>query len=152
MEENICNTLPKRERLCGKTSISLLLAKGKHGNVPNMRYLYLKGTGQEQSRILISVPKKLFKRAVKRNLLKRRIRESYRKQKHNLTAEGGLDVLFIYSTKEILSYQEIYDAIGAIIEKINSTAISKTNAQARHSELDPESSNPNSCQTGRQTL
>ncbi len=119
METQACNTLPKKERLCGKTSISLLLAKGKHGSVPNMRYLFMKNTGKEQNRILISVPKKLFKRAVKRNLLKRRIRESYRKQKHNLTVEGGLDVLFMYSTKEILSYQEIYDAIGAIIEKIN---------------------------------
>ncbi len=122
MEENTSNTLPKKERLCGKTSISLLLAKGKHGSVPNMRYLFLKNTGLEQNRILISVPKKLFKRAVKRNLLKRRIRESYRKQKHNLTAEGGLDVLFIYSTKEVLTYQEIYDAIGTIIEKINGRA------------------------------
>ncbi len=119
MEEKTCNTLPKKERLCGKTSISLLLAKGKHGSVPNMRYIFLKNTGKDENRILISVPKKLFKRAVKRNLLKRRIRESYRKQKHNLTVEGGMDVLFIYSTKEILTYQEIYDAIGLIIEKIN---------------------------------
>ena len=98
MEANTGNTLPKKERLCGKTSISKLLAKGKHGNVPNMRYLCLKGTGNEENRIMVSVPKKLFKRAVKRNLLKRRIRESYRKQKHNLTVEGGLDVLFMYST------------------------------------------------------
>ncbi len=132
MEARTSNTLPKKERLCGKTSISLLLAKGKHGNVPNMRYLFLKNTGEEHNRIMVSVPKKLFKRAVKRNLLKRRIRESYRKQKHNLTVEGGLDVLFMYSTKEILSYQEIYNAIGAIIEKINgkpSEAMSKRPAE-----------------------
>ncbi len=127
MEEKTSNTLPKKERLCGKTGISLLLAKGKHGSVPNMRYLFMKNTGLERNRILISVPKKLFKRAVKRNLLKRRIRESYRKQKHNLTVEGGLDVLFIYSTKEILSYQEIYDAIGTIIEKINTASAPKAN-------------------------
>ncbi len=122
MEEKTCNTLPKKERLCGKTSISLLLAKGRHGNVPNMRYLFMKNTGSGQNRILISVPKKLFKRAVKRNLLKRRIRESYRKQKHNLAVEGGLDVLFMYSTKEILTYREIYSAIGQIIDRINLAA------------------------------
>ena len=68
---------------------------------------------------MISVPKKLFKRAVKRNLLKRRIRESYRKQKHDLAVQGGLDVLFMYSTKDILSYEEIYSAIGNIIKNIN---------------------------------
>ena len=77
------------------------------------------GTGLEYNRIMVSVPKKLFKRAVKRNLLKRRIRESYRKQKHTLTVQGGLDVLFMYSTKEILSYEEIYAAVGQIIAKIN---------------------------------
>ena len=113
------NTLTKKERLCGKTSISMLLAKGRHGNVPGLRFCCLAGSGSGTNRIMVSVPKKLFKRAVKRNLLKRRIRESYRKQKHNLTVEGGLDVLFMYSTKEILSYEQIYQAVGQIINKIN---------------------------------
>ena len=97
----------------------MLLARGKHGNVPGMRFLCRKGTGNDVDRIMVSVPKKLFKRAVKRNLLKRRIRESYRKQKHNLTIEGGLDLLFMYSTKEIMTYEQIYDAVGQIIDKIN---------------------------------
>ena len=105
--------------MCGKTSIEELLAKGKRGSVPGISYRFYKGTGKEENRILVSVPKKFFKRAVKRNLLKRRIRESYRKQKHNLTVEGGLDVLFMYSTKEILSYEQIYQAVGQIINKIN---------------------------------
>ena len=75
--------------------------------------------GEEFSRILISVPKKLFKRAVKRNLLKRRIRESWRKQKHMLTLEGNFDILLIYSVKEILSYEEIYSSIGQVIDALN---------------------------------
>lgn len=119
METAQTNTLPKEERLCGKTGISHLLAKGKHGNVPNMRYLCLKDNGKEFNRIMVSVPKKLFKRAVKRNLLKRRIRESYRKQKHDLNLQSGVDLLFMYSTKEILSYEEIYKTVGLIIKKIN---------------------------------
>jgi ribonuclease P protein component len=113
------NTLPKEERLCGKTGISHLLAKGRHGNVPNMRYLCLKNNGKEFNRIMVSVPKKLFKRAVKRNLLKRRIRERYRKQKHDLNLKSGVDLLFMYSTKEVLSYEEIYKTVGQIIRKIN---------------------------------
>jgi ribonuclease P protein component len=113
------NTLPKEERLCGKTGISHLLATGRHGNVPNMRYLCLKNNGKEFNRIMVSVPKKLFKRAVKRNLLKRRIRESYRKQKHDLNLKSGVDLLFMYSTKEVLSYEEIYKTVGQIIRKIN---------------------------------
>jgi ribonuclease P protein component len=129
VEQQTRNTLPKKERLCGKTSISMLLAKGKHGNVEGLRYLCRKGTGNDVNRFMVSVPKKLFKRAVKRNLLKRRIRESYRKQKHNLTIEGGLDVLFMYSTKEILSYEQIYAAVGQIIDKINNSGKPKKNEQ-----------------------
>ena len=105
----------------------MLLAKGKHGNVPGMRFLFLKSTGNEVNRIMVSVPKKLFKRAVKRNLLKRRIRESYRRQKHNLTIEGGLDVLFTYNTKEIMTYEQIYATVGQIIERINNSVKPKKN-------------------------
>ena len=123
MDTKAPNTLPKKERLCGKTSIGKLLAKGRHGNVPGLRFLYLTDTGNEDTRIMVSVPKKMFKRAVKRNLLKRRIRESWRRQKHNLVLNGGTDILFIYPSKEILSYEEIYSSVGNIIEKINSTQI-----------------------------
>ena len=129
MEQQTRNTLPKKERLCGKTSISMLLAKGKFTSVPGMRYIFRKETGNDVDRIMVSVPKKLFKRAVKRNLLKRRIRESYRKQKHNLTIEGGLDVLFTYNTKEIMTYEQIYATIGQIIERINNSVKPKKNEQ-----------------------
>lgn len=120
VETEAANTsLTKKERLCGKTAISRLLDEGRHGSVGNIRFLFIAGTGEENNRIMVSVPKKNFKRAVKRNLLKRRIRESYRKQKHNLTVEGGLDVLFMYSTKEILSYEDLFQSVGQIICKIN---------------------------------
>ena len=119
MEGEVRNTLPKKERLCGKTAISKLLAKGKHGNVQGMRYLCLYGNDAEVNRIVVSVSKKFFKRAVKRNLLKRRIRESWRKQKHALKLEGNLDILLMYSVKEVLSYEEIYSAVGQIIENLN---------------------------------
>lgn len=113
------NTLPKKERLCGKTAISRLLAEGKHGSVPGLRYLCLNGSGDPKVRMMVSVPKKFFKRAVKRNLLKRRIRESWRRQKHDLIVKEGLDILFMYPSKEILSYEELYTAVGEIISKLN---------------------------------
>lgn len=119
MEGEVRNTLPKKERLCGKTSISKLLAKGKHGSVSGIRYQCLYGTDSGVNRILVSVSKKFFKRAVKRNLLKRRIRESWRRQKHLLNLEGNFDILLIYSVKEILSYEEIYSSIGQVIENLN---------------------------------
>lgn len=118
MDNQIRHTLPKKERLCGKTGISKLLAYGKHGNIPGFRFCYLSGNQMEYNRIMVSVPKKIFKRAVKRNLLKRRIRESWRLQKESLNATG-VDILFTYSTKEILKFEDIQAAVAKIIEKIN---------------------------------
>ena len=121
------NTLPKKERLCGKTSISQLLAKGRYGNVPGLRFCCLVENGQKENRIMVSVPKKLFKRAVKRNLLKRRLRESYRTQKHSLLASKGIDLLITYSTKDILPHEDICAAVGQIISKVN-RIVEKTTA------------------------
>ena len=132
MDSQTPNTLPKKERLCGKTTIGKLLAKGKHGNVPGLRFLYMTGTGSETNRIMVSVPKKLFKRAVKRNLLKRRIRECWRKQKHDLTISGGTDILFIYPTKEIQTYEQIYSSVGEIIKRINHV---QTNSHQKNENL-----------------
>ena len=131
MEAPAANTLPKRERLHGKTGIDALLAKGRYGSVPDMRFIYRLDNGTGENRIMVSVPKKLFKRAVKRNLLKRRIRESYRRQKHILTHAAGIDMLFTYSTKEILSYDRIYASVGEILESINKSAARKAQSQIR---------------------
>ena len=121
MDTNAPNTLPKKERLCGKKGIERLLAKGKHGSVGKIRFIYAADNGQETNRLLVSVPKKLFKRAVKRNLLERRIRESWRRLKHGIHTDKCMDVLIIYSSKEVMTYQEIYDCIGNVIEKLNGT-------------------------------
>lgn len=64
----------------------------------------------------VSVGKRHFKRAVDRNLLKRRIREAYRKQKHELkealTASGiSMDIFFVYSNARISDYAEIETAM-----------------------------------------
>lgn len=112
-------TLSKKERLSSPKDISALISRGKFGDVPEgLRYCFRRSTGCGLNRMMVSVPKKNFKRAVKRNLLKRRIRESFRKQKHSV--EGtGTDILFIYAKKEIMTYGEIYEAVGRIIQKIN---------------------------------
>jgi ribonuclease P protein component len=123
--EKTANTLPKAERLCGKKGIESLLAKGKHGSCGAIRYIFSEGNNEGCHRILVSVPKKLFKRAVKRNLLKRRIRESWRKLKHQMHCSGS-DILFIYSTKEVLTYLEIYSNIEKIADRLNNVMQKKS--------------------------
>ena len=125
MDNSVRHTFHKDERICGKTGISKLLAGGKHGNIPGFRYCYMTDNGLEINRIMVSVPKKLFKRAVKRNLLTRRIRESWRLQKQSMNA-SGVDILFTYSTKDILEFQEIQSSVAKIIEKVNKATTVKT--------------------------
>ena len=111
-------TLSKKERLSGKSNISNLLSRGKWGSCSGVRYCYLTGTGEPVNRLVVSVPKKFFKRAVKRNLLKRRIRESFRTQKEVIPSCGGTDLLIQYNTSDILAYSYIHALIGQILKQL----------------------------------
>jgi ribonuclease P protein component len=117
------HTLTKEERLCGKTTVSALISSGKWGAMPHLRYCWLAGHETGLNRIMVSVPKKFFKRAVKRNLLKRRMREAYRLQKELLTATG-IDLLLTYSHSEVADFATIYaevtDILGRIQTKLDS--------------------------------
>lgn len=83
--------------------------------------------GEAPASILISVPKKRFKRAVKRNLVKRQVREAYRKNKRLLTdalvaKDKRLVLAFIWLDNEIHPSAEVEEKVKRllfhIIEKI----------------------------------
>ena len=81
-------TFSKEERLCSKKLIERLFAGGNR-SFPAfpLRVVYMPLSVDENPAdvsILISVPKKRFKHAVKRNLVKRQVREAYRLNKHIL--------------------------------------------------------------------
>ncbi|MDY2858406.1 MAG: ribonuclease P protein component, partial [Candidatus Cryptobacteroides sp.] len=56
-------------------------------------------------------------RAVKRNLLKRRLREAYRLQKGLLDGIDA-DILLIYSSREVMSSSEIYVRVGELLDRL----------------------------------
>ncbi len=122
MESRSHKTLHKSERICGKKAIGRLLSKGRYSNAGCLRYCALTGNGAGKDRILVSVPKKLFRRAVKRNLIKRRMRESFRLQKHLLGTSGGNDIMFVYNTREIKPFCEIYESVGQALRTIGRTS------------------------------
>ena len=116
--------LPKSERLHGKSKISALMSRGRWGFTSGLKYCYLKngetsddGILSQPNSIIMSVPKRLFRRAVKRNLLKRRLREAYRTQKDILPSEG-YSILFLYNTKEVLEYAVVREQVASVLQKI----------------------------------
>lgn len=106
--------LPKTERLSGATAVAAVFEHGKHFQAGCLRCKYLPRTGEGPTRIVVSVPKRSFKRAVKRNLLKRRIRESYRRQKALLAQP--LDLLIVYTSREVLPYETIFADMTQLLE------------------------------------
>ena len=111
-------TLPKTERLSGKTAVGTLMKKGRWGVSGCLKYCVLSPGGNDVDRVMVSVSKRIFKRAVRRNLLKRRMRESYRTQKDLLGQAGPLDLLLVYNSKEILDYQVIRQDVAAVLQHI----------------------------------
>jgi len=112
------HTLSKEERLCGKTTVSALISDGKWGATPHLRFCWTAGREAGCNRVMVSVPKKFFKRAVRRNLLKRRMREAYRLQKELLTATG-VDLLLAYSHAEVADFATIRTEVADILQRIS---------------------------------
>lgn len=110
-------TFSKEERICGEKSVSGLLAKGHYDVEGSFRFCSA-DNGLEFSRIMVSVPKKMFKRAVKRNRVKRLIRESFRHQKA-IVKDSPSDILFIYNSKELLPHDDIFTQVGNILNKVS---------------------------------
>ena len=70
---------------------------------------------------MFSVPKRFLKRANKRNLVRRRAKESYRLNKTILTEAVGdrrVRIALVYSTKKIHEYKTINNAVERILGEI----------------------------------
>lgn len=120
------NTLCKAERLCSKIQIEKLFAGGsKSFSIYPLRVVFMPVEKKEDAfaSILISVSKKRFKRAVKRNRVKRQIREAYRKNKHELLSflgekPEGLAIAFIYLSNELIATDEIEGKMKTLLARI----------------------------------
>lgn len=115
-------TLSKAERLSWKRYIDLLFAQGQSFVAFPLRVVYL-WTDEPMpapASILISVSKKKFKRAVKRNFIKRQVREAYRVRKYDVIEplkdkNKSLLLAFLYLDKEIHSFAEIEKAMNKTV-------------------------------------
>jgi len=119
------NTLKRSEKLKSSRIIGELFDSGTSITVLPLK-LFWKSYNNPVSpvRMTVAVPGKNFKRAVDRNLIKRRIREAYRINKHNLNEllsdkKLSLNFVFLYLPKNICTYQQISEAVIRILNKIS---------------------------------
>lgn len=116
------NTYPKTEKLKSRSTIDLLFTQGKSVSKYPLRLVYVPMDATESGENIkmgVSVSKKYFKKAVDRNYFKRVLRETYRLNKNRLldTIDKPYAFMFLYQTKERLSYQEIEEKTVQLFEK-----------------------------------
>ena len=110
----------KSERISEKKIIDNLFSSGKKFSVYpfDVRFLNQDENSASISKVLITVSSSKIKSAVKRNLLKRRIKESYRINK-NIISNKLLMIAFVYVSEEIFTFSVIDKAIKKILKKLS---------------------------------
>ena len=122
-------TLNKSERLDSKKLIERLSAGGnKSFPAFPLRVVYMPLTPEENvadASILISVPKKRFKHAVKRNRVKRQVREAYRHNKHILLkalkakeSPNKMILAFIWLDNKLYSTEQVEYKVKKLLTHI----------------------------------
>ncbi|MDQ4141901.1 MAG: ribonuclease P protein component [Bacteroidota bacterium] len=106
-EEKNSYNFKKEERLRSKKLIEQLFREGSSFNLYPLRFVYIKPASPSVTapQVLISVPKRNFKKAIDRNRIKRQIREVYRLNKAILQPAGFsslqlLGILYIGKEKK----------------------------------------------------
>lgn len=106
---------PKSGRLCGKMRIDALYHEGKRFVSWPLRVTYQPTSDATQ--VLVWAPKSLFKRATKRNHMRRLMRESYRLHQQEL--EGSYMIAFNYMDKQEQPFAVVEKAVCKALKKIN---------------------------------
>ncbi|MDA9312364.1 ribonuclease P protein component [Vicingaceae bacterium] len=120
-------TLKKDEILSKRDDINLLFSEGKHFKEFPFKIIHRLVDKSEGSSLQFgaSIPKRLFKKAVDRNLLKRRCKEAYRLNRNTLKTNCEeqnieLHVMLIYISKEAMKYEIIEQKIILTLQRLQS--------------------------------
>lgn len=121
-------TLNKNERLKKRKLIDELFTDGSSIKAYPIKLVFKEISNTESphsaAKYGVTVSKRYFKRAVDRNLIKRRMREAYRINKVPINAqlleqEKCVAMMAIYIGKEILDYRSIEEATIKLLNNIS---------------------------------
>lgn len=125
------HTLGKQERLCSRKLIDSLFKGGGSRAMSGfpLRMVYAvteRHEGEPAAQILVSVPKRCFKRAVKRNRIKRLVREAYRLNKHILAdalerhkPQMSATMAFIYTDSHLHDYATMEQRVRNLLTRLS---------------------------------
>ena len=118
-------TIKKEERLCSQKIIGELFTSGESFLAYPLKIVFLKTDNSQTYPVqaAFTVSKRNFKRAVKRNLLKRRMHEAYRLNKPAIYDELALKnlhlaMMFVYVGKDIAEYPAIEKGMISAFRKL----------------------------------
>ena len=129
-------SLPQSERINSKKQIDRLFRGGgsKAMTASPLRMVYMADSRQTDSQpsdghqpmaqMMVSVPKRYFKRAVKRNYVKRQVREAYRLNKHILVnhltqkADKTVSLCFIWTSDRLLPTAEVMKRMANLLTRL----------------------------------
>ncbi|HEY0654513.1 MAG TPA: ribonuclease P protein component [Chryseosolibacter sp.] len=111
----------KKERLNNEILIKELFERGSSFYLFPFKVHFMNNPDPDFPfhQVLFSVSKRNFKRAVDRNLLKRRMREAFRLNKESLPASRKLLIAYIYTAKEILTFTQIQERLVKTLNRFD---------------------------------
>ena len=131
MSASQAENLTKQERVCSKLLIDRLFNGGKSHSMSayplRVVYMYMQAediaNDEPNTQLLVSVPKKCFKRAVKRNRVKRQVREAYRRNRsivsEKLSDRCRLVMAFIWLDPKLYDTAVVEVKMKNLIQRIS---------------------------------
>jgi ribonuclease P protein component len=131
-------TFQKYERLKKAQDIDTLFQNGKAFSILPIKVLYAvkeQSTASSSCKVAFAAPKKLFRKSVERQNIKRRLREAYRLNKasflEGLSPSMSIQIMFLYVQKppagKPIDLNSTFNNIFAeLLRKINSHASSSS--------------------------
>ena len=124
-------SLSKSERVSSQKQIDKLFRGGNSKSMSAfpLRMVYMAEERETdwrcpEAQMMVSVPKRYFKRAVKRNRIKRLVREAYRLNRHLLTAQlpddrkTSLSVCFIWTDDKLRTFADVEEKMQSLLTRL----------------------------------